>query len=97
MPDPTPSHPAPAPPPGTSPPPPGAPPALANAKPEVSFEEFAKIDLRIAKVVQADFHPGADRLLRLQVDDNPEPIAELKRIVEKWNARRPRSVTPGCQ
>ena len=28
-----------------------------------------------------------DVVLRLQVDDNPEPIAELKRLVEKWNAR----------
>ena len=38
-----------------------------------------------------------DTVLRLQVDDNPEPITELKRIVEVWNARRPRSVTPGCR
>ena len=38
-----------------------------------------------------------DTILRLQVDDNPEPIKELKRIVEKWNERRPRSVTPGCK
>ena len=37
-----------------------------------------------------------DTVLRLQVDDNPEPITELKRIVTKWNERRPRSVTPGC-
>ncbi|HZR25165.1 MAG TPA: DUF1028 domain-containing protein [Vicinamibacterales bacterium] len=37
-----------------------------------------------------------DTILRLQVDDNPEPIQELKRIVEKWNERRPRAVTPGC-
>ena len=38
-----------------------------------------------------------DTVLRLQVDDNPEPIKELKRVVEKWNERRPRSVTPGCR
>jgi len=37
-----------------------------------------------------------DTVLRLQVDDNPEPIKELKRVVDKWNERRPRSVTPGC-
>ena len=37
-----------------------------------------------------------DVVLRLQVDDNPEPIVELKRLVEKWNERRPVSVTPGC-
>jgi uncharacterized Ntn-hydrolase superfamily protein len=38
-----------------------------------------------------------DTVLRLQVDDNPEPIKELRRLVEMWNARRPRSVTPGCK
>ena len=37
-----------------------------------------------------------DTVLRLQVDDSPEPIKELKRIVEKWNQRRGNSVTPGC-
>ena len=38
-----------------------------------------------------------DTVLRLQVDDNPEPIKELKRLVEKWNERRPRRVSPGCK
>jgi uncharacterized Ntn-hydrolase superfamily protein len=38
-----------------------------------------------------------DTVLRLQVDDHETPIAELKRIVEKWNTRRPRSVTPECK
>jgi uncharacterized Ntn-hydrolase superfamily protein len=32
-----------------------------------------------------------DVVLRLQVDDNPEPLKELRRVVEKWNTqRRPR-------
>ena len=38
-----------------------------------------------------------DTVLRLQVDDNPEPIKELKRLVEMWNTRRPRSVSPECK
>jgi methionine--tRNA ligase beta chain len=47
-----------------------APQAPASAgKPQVSFEEFAKLDLRVARVVKADFHPSADRLLKLQLDD----------------------------
>jgi uncharacterized Ntn-hydrolase superfamily protein len=37
-----------------------------------------------------------DTVLRLQVDDNPEPIKELRRVVDKWNARRPRP-TPTAQ
>ena len=38
-----------------------------------------------------------DTILRLQVDDNPEPIKELKRLVDSWNTRKPRSVSPECK
>jgi len=37
-------------------------------KPECSFEDFEKIDLRIAKVTKAETVEGADKLLRLQLD-----------------------------
>jgi tRNA-binding protein len=40
-----------------------------NAKPEITFDEFAKVDLRVAKVLVAENHPSADRLFRLQLDD----------------------------
>lgn len=39
------------------------------AKPTVTFEEFAKLDLRVARVVAAENHPNADKLLKLQLDD----------------------------
>ena len=42
---------------------------MAEAKPEIAFDEFAKVDLRVAKVLQAEDPPNADRLLKLQVDD----------------------------
>ena len=38
-------------------------------KPEIAFDDFAKVDLRVARVLVAEAHPNADRLLRLQVDD----------------------------
>ena len=38
-----------------------------------------------------------DTILRLQVDDNAEPIKELNRLVDAWNTRKPRSVSPECQ
>ncbi len=38
-------------------------------KPEVTFDDFARLDLRVATVVQAEPHPNADRLLKLQLDD----------------------------
>jgi methionyl-tRNA synthetase len=37
-------------------------------KPECSIEDFAKIDLRIAKVLKTEKVEGADKLLRLQLD-----------------------------
>jgi len=58
----------PTPPPSPQPAPPSAP-ALPEAKPQVTFEEFAKLDLRVARVVKAEHHPSADRLLKLQLDD----------------------------
>lgn len=59
----------------TDPTPPSAPttpaptPVLGSAKPEITFEDFAKIDLRVARVTHAENHPSADRLLKLQLDD----------------------------
>ncbi|TVQ30705.1 MAG: methionine--tRNA ligase subunit beta [Phycisphaeraceae bacterium] len=44
-------------------------PHVAEPKPTISFEEFVKVDLRVARVVKAEEHPNADRLLRLQLDD----------------------------
>lgn len=43
--------------------------APGGPKPIVTFEDFAKLDLRIARVVAAENHPKADRLLKLQLDD----------------------------
>lgn len=40
-----------------------------TGKPEITFDDFAKIDLRVAKVTRAEPHPNADKLLKLQVDD----------------------------
>ena len=37
-------------------------------KPECTLDDFAKIDLRIAKVIKAETVEGADKLLRLQLD-----------------------------
>ncbi|UCG57868.1 MAG: methionine--tRNA ligase [Phycisphaerales bacterium] len=37
-------------------------------KPECTIEDFAKIDLRIARVIKAEPVEGADRLLRLELD-----------------------------
>ena len=41
---------------------------MPELKPQITIEDFAKLDLRVGKVVAAEAHPNADRLLRLQVD-----------------------------
>ncbi len=35
---------------------------------QITIDEFAKVDLRVATVLQAEYVEGADKLLRLQVD-----------------------------
>ena len=42
--------------------------ALEPIKPEISIDDFAKIDLRIARIVKAGYVEGADKLLQLTVD-----------------------------
>jgi methionyl-tRNA synthetase len=37
-------------------------------KPEITFDDFAKIDLRVAVIVQAERVPKTDKLMRLEVD-----------------------------
>jgi methionyl-tRNA synthetase len=44
-------------------------PTPGGPKPLVAFEDFAKLDLRVARVVKAELHPKADKLLKLQLDD----------------------------
>jgi methionyl-tRNA synthetase len=47
--------------------PPSAPPPGEAAKP-ISIEEFARVDLRVAKIIAAELVAGADKLLKLRVD-----------------------------
>jgi len=42
--------------------------AAVEFKPECTIDDFAKLDLRIAKVVKAEAVEGADRLLSLELD-----------------------------
>lgn len=35
---------------------------------QIVYDDFAKIQLRVATVVEAEYHPNADRLLKLQID-----------------------------
>lgn len=43
-------------------------PAIEPIAPEIAFDDFAKVDLRVAKVLSAESVEGSDKLLRLQLD-----------------------------
>lgn len=44
---------------------------FAMAEP-IGYDDFAKVELRVAKVLEARPHPNADRLMLLQVDVGEE-------------------------
>jgi len=48
---------------------PAVPPATGGPKPQITIDDFLKLDLRVAKVISAEAHPKADKLLKLQLDD----------------------------
>jgi methionyl-tRNA synthetase len=55
---------------------------------EISIEDFAKIDLRVARVVEASAIEGADRLLRLVVDlggETRQLVAGIKKTYAPEN------------
>ena len=41
---------------------------MADAPAVITYDDFAKLDLRVATVVQAEPHPNADKLIVMQVD-----------------------------
>ena len=52
----------------------------------VSFEEFKKLDIRIAKVLEVKDHPKADRLLLLKIDTGEKQkqiVAGIKNFYKK--------------
>ena len=58
--------------------------ASTTAKPEISFDEFTKIDLRVATVTAAEHHPNADRLLKIQLDDGSGTPRQVCAGIRSW-------------
>ena len=42
--------------------------AVAELAPEITIDEFTRVDLRIARILAADYVEGADKLLQLTLD-----------------------------
>ena len=54
---------------------------MGELKPPITFEDFLKLDLRVAKVLEVRDHPNADKLICMTVDlgdEQREIIAGLK-------------------
>jgi methionyl-tRNA synthetase len=47
-------------------------PKQAEVKPTITIDDFKKVDLRVAKVIQCESVPKSERLLKLQVEVGPE-------------------------
>jgi tRNA-binding protein len=50
-------------------------------KPEITYDDFAKIELRIATVLSAREHPNADKLMLLQIkvgDEEKQIVAGIR-------------------
>ena len=53
-----------------------APPA-PTGKPLISYDDFAKLDLRVGKVLEVSNHPSADKLFVLKVDLGDGPPRQI--------------------
>jgi methionyl-tRNA synthetase len=47
---------------------PAAPPTAEAGKPVINYDDFAKLDLRVGKVIEIKNHPNADKLYVASVD-----------------------------
>ena len=54
----------------------------ADASPQITIDDFAKVELRVAKILVAERIPKADKLLRLEVDLGYEKRQILSGIAE---------------
>lgn len=53
-------------------------------KPEITIDDFAKLDLRVADVISVEKHPKADKLLVLQLQVGPEKRQVVSGIAQHY-------------
>src|SRR5262245_26638879 len=56
----------------------------SGAKPQIPFDDFIKLDLRVATVRHAEAHPNADRLLKVQLDDGTPTGRQVCAGIKQW-------------
>ncbi|MHC4992909.1 MAG: methionine--tRNA ligase subunit beta [Planctomycetota bacterium] len=53
-------------------------------KPQIPFDDFIKLDLRVATVRAVEPHPNADRLLKIQLDDGTPEGRQVCAGIKAW-------------
>lgn len=53
-------------------------------KPQITYDDFVKLDLRVATITHAEVHPNADRLLKVQLDDGTETGRQVCAGIKAW-------------
>jgi len=57
---------------------------VSEPLPQIAFDHFAKIDLRVATVLSAEPHPNADKLLKLRLDDGTPEGRQVCAGIKAW-------------
>ena len=57
-----------------------------SGKPIVQYEDFVKLDLRVARVVAAEAHPNADKLIVLKIDMGGGQERQILAGIRQWYA-----------
>ena len=60
--------------------------AALDALPNIPYDLFAKLDLRVATVTKAEPHPNADKLLKLTLDDGTPAGRQVCAGIKAWYA-----------
>jgi methionyl-tRNA synthetase len=62
-------------------------PTPAEVTPQITIDDFAKVELRVAQILVAERIPKADKLLRLEVDLGPDfPRRQILSGIAEWYA-----------
>lgn len=56
----------------------------STEKPTIPFDDFTKLDLRIATVTACEPHPNADRLLKIRLDDGTDDGRQVCAGIKAW-------------
>jgi methionyl-tRNA synthetase len=60
-------------------------PSIEPAKPEINYEDFSKVDLRIATILEAERVPKTDKLMKLSVDTGLDQRTIVSGIAHQYN------------